>query len=82
MQTDNKFLDDMGKLATSALGVAQNAKEEVEMLFRQRLERAIADLDVVPREEFEAVKEMASKARAENIALSKRIKALEKAAKG
>ena len=77
MQTDNKILDDLAKLATSAAGMAQSAREEMEALFRQRLERAIADLDVVTREEFEVVKEMAAKARAENEALEARIAALE-----
>lgn len=77
MQSDNKILDDVGKLATSALGVVQNAKEEVETLVRQRLERAIAELDVVPRDEFEAVKAMAAKALEENEALKKRLDELE-----
>ena len=78
MQTDNKILDDLAKLATSAAGMAQSARDEVEGMFRQKLERAIADLDVVTREEFEAVQAMASKAREENEALEARIAALEK----
>ena len=77
MQSDNKIFDDVSKLATSALGVAQNVKEEVETLIRQRLERAIADLDVVSRDEFETVWDMAQKAREENDELRKRIDALE-----
>ena len=79
MQTDNKILDDMAKLATGAAGMFQSAREEVETAMRQRLERAIADLDVVTRDEFEAVKAMAAKAREENEALAKRIDALEAA---
>ena len=78
MQTDDKIFDDVSKLATSALGVMQNVKEEMEVLVRQRLERAIAELDVVSREEFETVKAMAQKAREENDELREKIDALEK----
>ncbi|MFN3232769.1 MAG: accessory factor UbiK family protein [Alphaproteobacteria bacterium] len=81
MQTDNRLLNDLGKLATGAAGVAQSMREEVETLMRQRLERAIADLDVVPRDEFEAVKAMAAAAREENEALKERVAALEEAVK-
>lgn len=77
VQSDNKVFEDIGKLATSALGVAQNVREEVETLVRQRLERAIAELDVVSRDEFEAVFAMAQKAREENEELRARIDALE-----
>ncbi|TDI59817.1 MAG: accessory factor UbiK family protein [Alphaproteobacteria bacterium] len=77
MQSENKIFDDVSKLATSALGVAQNVKEELETLMRQRLERAIADLDVVSREEFDTVWDMAQKAREENEELRTRIDALE-----
>ena len=77
MQTDNKILDDLGKLATGAAGVVQSIRDEVETLMRQRLERAIADLDVVPRDEFEAVKAIAVAAQEENEALKARIEALE-----
>ena len=70
MQTENRILNDLGKLATGAAGVFQSLREEVETLVRQRLERAIADLDVVTRDEFEVVKEMAAKARQENEALA------------
>ncbi len=77
VQSENKIFDDVSKLATSALGVAQNVKEELETLMRQRLERAIADLDVVSREEFDTVWDMAQKAREENEELRTRIDALE-----
>ena len=77
VQSDNKVFEDIGKLATSAMGVAQNVKEEVETLVRQRLERAIAELDVVSRDEFETVFAMAQKAREENEELRARIDALE-----
>ena len=77
VQSDNKIFDDVSKLATRALGVVQNVKEELETLVRQRLERAMADLDVVSREEFDTVLEMAQKAREENEELRARIEALE-----
>ena len=81
MQTDNRFLDDLAKLANSALGTLQGVREEIETLVRQRVERLVADLDLVPREEFDAVRAMAVKARKENEALAKRIAKLEAAAK-
>lgn len=81
MQTDNRFLDDLAKLANSALGTLQGVREEIEVLIRQRVERLIADLDLISREEFEAVRAMAAKARAENEALGKRIATLEGAAR-
>ena len=65
MQTESRILNDLGKLATGAAGVFQSLREEVETMARQRLERAVADLDVVTRDEFEAVKEMAANARME-----------------
>lgn len=78
MHTDNRILDDLSKLATGAVGALQGAKQEVEALVRQRVERVLADLDLVQREEFEAVRDMARKAREENEALTKRIEELEK----
>lgn len=81
MTAENKIFDDVSRLATSALGVAQNVREEVETLVRQRLERAIAELDVVSREEFDTVWAMAQEARKENEELRTRIDALEAAAK-
>lgn len=81
MQTDNRFLDDLAKLANSALGTLQGVREEIEVLIRQRVERLISDLDLIGREEFEAVQAMAAKARAENEALGKRIAKLEGGAK-
>ncbi len=79
MQTDNRLLDDLSRLATGALGTLQGAKQEVEALVRQRLERMLADLDLVSREEFEAVKAMAAAAREENDRLAARVAKLEKA---
>jgi BMFP domain-containing protein YqiC len=77
MQTDNPLLDGLARLFTDAAGAAQSVREEIDAFMRQRLERLVADMDFVPREEFEAVKAMASKARTENEALEARIAALE-----
>lgn len=71
------FLDDLAKLAASAAGVAQGAREEAETAVRSRLERFLSSRDWVTREEFEAVREMAIRAREENEALAERISALE-----
>ena len=77
MQTRNRFLDDISQLMTNAAGVAQGVKDEAETAVRQRVERWLADMDLVTREEFEAVREIAVKAREENEALKARIEALE-----
>lgn len=77
MQTDNRLLDDLSRIATGALGALQGVKGEVEQAFRQRLERALAEMELVSREEFEAVKAMAEAAREENIRLAERLAALE-----
>lgn len=77
MQTDNRFLDDLARLASGALGAAQGMRTEVETLFKQRVERWLASLDLVTREEHEAVKAMAVKARDESEALAARVAALE-----
>ena len=81
MQTDNPFLDGMARLFTDAAGAAQSLRNEIDTFVRQRLEKLVADMDFVPREEFEAVKAMAAKARTENESLAARVAALEKAAK-
>ena len=78
MQTNNKFFDDMSKVMTSAMGVAQGAKEEAETTMKSWIDRWLADRDFVTRQEFDAVKALAQKAREENISLSKRLDALEK----
>ncbi len=80
MQSRNKFLDDMSQLMTNAMGVAQGAKDEAETAFKGMLDRWLADRDFVTRDEFEAVRLMAQKAREENEALKARIEALETAA--
>jgi BMFP domain-containing protein YqiC len=79
MQSRNKFLDDMSQLMTNAMGVAQGAKTEAETAFRSMIDRWMADRDFVTREEFDAARAMAQKAREENAALEARIVALEAA---
>jgi BMFP domain-containing protein YqiC len=76
-QTNNRFFDEVARLMNDAAGVAQGVRREFETLFRTQAERWLADLDLVKREEFEAVKEMARLAREENEALKARIAALE-----
>ncbi len=78
MQTRNRLLDDLAKVATSALGVAGGMKDEVEGRLRQQFERILADMDLVTREEFEVVQDMAIKAREEQETLLERLAALEK----
>jgi BMFP domain-containing protein YqiC len=77
MQTRAKFFDDMSQLMTNAMGVAQGAKTEAETAMKGMIDRWMADRDFVTREEFDAVRTMAQKAREENAALSARIAALE-----
>ncbi|WP_164658287.1 accessory factor UbiK family protein [Tropicibacter sp. Alg240-R139] len=77
MQTRNKMLDDISQLMTNAMGVAQGAKDEAETAMKSLMDRWLADRDFVTREEFDAVRAMAQKAREENEALSARIAALE-----
>ena len=79
-QTSNRLFDEMARLMGDAASVAQGVKREAENAFRTQVERFIADLDLVKREDFDVVKEMASKAREENEALKKRIDALEETA--
>jgi BMFP domain-containing protein YqiC len=78
-QTTNRFLDELSKLLTDAAGAAQGMRREVETLMRAQGERILREMDVVQREEFEAVKEMAAKAREENERLSARMVELEAA---
>ena len=77
MQTRNKVFDDISQLMTNAMGVAQGAKDEAETAMKGLVDRWLADRDFVTREEFEAVRAMAVKAREENEALSARLDALE-----
>ncbi|MFC3076290.1 accessory factor UbiK family protein [Shinella pollutisoli] len=73
----NRILDDLAKLMTDAAGAAQGVRREAETVFRAQAERLFNSMDLVKREEFEAVREMAVKARDENDALARRIEALE-----
>ena len=77
MQPGNKLFDDMSKLMTNAMGVAQGAKTEAETAMKSFIDRWMADRDFVTREEFDAVRAMAQKAREENASLEARIATLE-----
>ena len=76
-QTSNRFLDELSKLLTDAAGAAQGMRREFETMVKSQGERILRDMDVVQREEFEAVKEMAAKARDENERLGARVAELE-----
>jgi BMFP domain-containing protein YqiC len=76
-QTTNRFLDEMARLMNDAAGVASGVRREVDAVFRSQADRILRELDVVKREEFEAVKDMARIAREENEGLKARIAALE-----
>src|SRR4029079_10975000 len=76
-QTSNRLLDEMARLMNDAAGVAQGVRREFDTLFRTQAERVLRELDVVQREDFEAVKDMARLAREENEILKARIDALE-----
>ncbi len=78
VQTRNRILDDIARLTNGAAGVASGLRDEVEALVQQRMERVLANLDLVRREEFEAVEAVAIRAREEQEALEKRVAALEK----
>lgn len=77
MQTENPFLDGVARIFTDMAGAAQSVRNEADTFMRHRLEKLVADMDFVPREEFEAVRAMAQKAREENEALARRIASLE-----
>ena len=79
MQVDNRFLDDLARIANGAVGALSGVQEEVEALIRQRAQRLLADMDLVTRDEFEAVKAVAAKARLEQEALEARFATLEAA---
>ncbi|HVQ81233.1 MAG: accessory factor UbiK family protein [Pseudolabrys sp.] len=76
-QTSNRFFDEMARLMNDAAGVAQGVRREFDTLLRTQAERILRELDMVKREEFEAVKDMARLAREENEALKARVAALE-----
>ena len=77
MQTENRLFDDLARVAGGAFSTLTSLREEVETRVRERVERLLADMDLVPREEFEAVKAMAQKARMEQETLAARLAALE-----
>ena len=77
MQSDNRFFDDAAKLAGGVIGTLAGLRREIEALARQQVERLLARMDLVTRDEFEAAKEMAAKARAEQEDLTDRLAALE-----
>ena len=76
-QTSNRIFDEFARIMNDAAGVAQGVKREAETAFRSQMERFVADLDLVKREEFDVVREMASKARTENEKLAARVAELE-----
>lgn len=76
-QTTSRFFDELGRLMTDAAGAAQGVRKEIDGMIRAQAEKILNDLDVVSREEFEAVRDMAQKARMENERLEKRIAELE-----
>jgi len=77
MQTQNRLLDDLARVTTGALGVAAGMRGEIEARLRDQFERILSRMDLVTREEFDAVKAMAAKARAEQETLGERLAALE-----
>lgn len=76
-QTSNRLMDEFAKLMTDAAGVAQGARREVETAIRSQMERFLSDMDLVQREQFEAVREMAARARDDNEELRRRLAELE-----
>ena len=79
MQTENRLFDDLARVASGAINTLGGLREEIELRVKERLERLASEMDLVSREEFDAVKAMATKARAEQTALENRIVALEAA---
>jgi BMFP domain-containing protein YqiC len=77
MQSQNRFFDDMARVASGAVGALTGVRGEIEARLRDQFERVLAGMDLVGREEFEAVKAMAAKAREEQELLQRRIEALE-----
>jgi BMFP domain-containing protein YqiC len=76
-QTQSRFFDDLSRLMTDAAGLADGARREAQTFARTQMERMMSGMDIVTREEFEAVKEMAARAREDNEKLAARVAALE-----
>jgi BMFP domain-containing protein YqiC len=77
MQTDNRLFDDLARVANGAINTLSGVREEIESRLRERVERWLSEMDMVPREEFEAIKEIAQKARTEQEDLTVKVAALE-----
>lgn len=82
MQVDNRLLDDLARVASGAFGALSGVRGEVEARLKHQFERILSEMDMISREEFDAVKAMAAKARMEQEALEKRVAALEAALSG
>jgi BMFP domain-containing protein YqiC len=78
MQTENRLFDDLARMANGAINTLSGVREEIESRLRERVERWLAEMDMVPREEFEAIKEVAQKARAEQEDLAAKMAELER----
>lgn len=78
MQTQSSVFDDLARLMTGAMGMAQGVSEEAKSFMRSQADRFVAEMDLVSRDEFEAVKDMAAKAQAEADSLAERVAELEK----
>jgi BMFP domain-containing protein YqiC len=77
MQTENRLFDDLARMANGAINTLSGVREEIESRLRERVERWLVEMDMVPREEFEAIKELAQKARAEQEDLTAKVAVLE-----
>jgi BMFP domain-containing protein YqiC len=78
MQTENRLFDDLARMANGAINTLSGVREEIESRLRERVERWLAEMDMVPREEFEAIRELAQKARAEQEDLTAKVAELER----
>ncbi len=81
MQPNNPIFDDLSRVASGALNVVGGVREEVEARIKEQFQRWLGEMDLVTREEFDVVREMAQKAREENDALAAKVKSLEAALK-
>ncbi len=77
MQTDNRLFDDLARVASGALSTLSGLREEIEMRVKERFERLVGEMNLVTREEFDAVKELAARAREQQEALVERLERLE-----